>query len=451
MVSPHLARTAADGDHSSLLEAGAAQSEPWQSQSSAVAPAAVYEPIVQTLHSLAWSWMTFSLVGASAGGSAVMMAFSSLISLPPEPNCSDLEPEATHRDNLTCLQQAIAAGQPEALPSGLAFVGRWQPTDPLFNEGTQLLEQWSDPAFQQAQEAYANGTLSQAASFAAEIPHGSSHYIQAQALLQSLSEEQYRLAAPVYEAAQVALQQQDWANAFQALWALETLDHPKLQTGLTQTVAQQIETERQATRLLNTAVQQQALGTPQDQGHAIAIASQIDPSTYVWQTAQPLLDQWSDELFPLAQYRLAKGDVTGATEIVQQIAKNPNRRSLAQDWLILVQANRLATVSLAQESSLTTQIGLYPAVLATRSIQPESVWRSHAMTQAHLWEDTFKARSPVLIRWASDLQLPQPHSVSRSSHQQQHQTPLPQNRTVEVSPQPLQPMFSDQQRVPALI
>ena len=411
----------------------------------------VSSPVTQTLQRLALNWMMFSLMGTWATGTVGLLALSNLVNVPPEPDCDNLDRRSSSRARLTCLQEEIAAGNAEARLSGLGWVGHWEPTHPLFSESMELLETWSIPVLQEARQAQATGKLIQAIDLASRIPVNSPRFLEAQDLLERLTQSQQKIAAKLYEDAQKSLQDKHWAKAFQILSEIEALDHQVFKTGLSEQLAQQLEAERQATRIFNRAVRQHTLGTPEDRGYAIAIASQIAPETYLWETAQGLINQWSDELFPTVQHRLETGNFNGAIALARQIAKNPDRKAVAQDWLTVAWAEKLATVSLAETTApLTKSVGLYPAVLATKSIHPESVWRSSAMAYAQRWQ------IHLLEAWshkADYLSLSRIYDLKTGQHPLSRPGAIDHHRNGRIKPQPqvFQPLFPEQHYIPSFV
>lgn len=419
------------------------QSEPLMAEPAKLEPAvSVFDPIAQTLHHLTYNWMTVSLVGTWATSSMALLAFSTLANVPPEPDCEGLGPRSSEREQLTCLQNEIATGNPSALSSGLAWVGQWETTHPLFSESRDLLEAWTIPVLQEARQAQAAGELVQAIDLAAQIPANSPRFEEAQALLDGWLKTQQAIATEHYEAAQIALQNQHWATAFQHLEELQALDHEVFKTGLAEQLAHELEAERQATRWFNRATRQHALGTPEDRAYAIAIASQIDTDTYLWQTTQAAVNQWSDELFLLAQKRFQDGDFNGAIAIAQQIAKNPNRQGMTQDWLNLVWAKKLTAVSSApQTPAVGAAVGLYPALLATASMQPEN----RGLASVHPQTRDFQAASPA-SEARSWLAPPAPETPSAPAAHPKIKSRL---GGVEVRSQPFHSIFPEQQYSPS--
>jgi hypothetical protein len=402
---------------------------------------AVVEPIAQTLHQLTWNWMTVSLVGTWATTSAALLAFSTLANIPPSPDCAGVGGWSTPRAGITCLQTAIAAGDVNARSFGLAWVGQWDTTHPLFHEGTDLLEAWSIPVLHEARQAHAAGQVVHAMDLAIQVPATSPRFEAAQALLTQLKQTQQAIGQTHYDAAQRALADQRWDLAQQHLADLQALDHDLFKTGLTEPLAQQIEVEQQGHRLWQRAIQQHAFGTPEDQAYAIAIASQIDSNTYLWPTAQPLVNQWSDALFPLAQARLEQGDINGAIALAQQIAKNPDRQAVTQDWLALAWAEKLAAVSLDSTSPYATPVGLYPALLSSQSLHPESAWQGVAQSQARRWQAHLV--SAVVVPSPCALPLTRHQALQISQQTCQHSTLVSQSdHPAGGKAQPWQPLFS---------
>jgi len=291
----------------------------------AAASANVLEPIAATLFGFTDNWLTGLAVVTGITSSIALVGMTQLATLPPEPDCTELGVGGSTREQLTCLQTAIATGDHAARAYGLHWVGSWPPTEPLLAEGQDLLAQWSTSVLQEAQRAQTEEDWAQAIALAAQVPSTSPHFEAAQTLLGHLREPQTALAATLNEAAQAALQNYDWATAYQVLWQLQALDHPAAPLTLPDALARQIEAERDAVRLWNQARYTWARGTPTDQAAAIALASHISPHTYHWQTVQPVVKRWSDERLPLVPARRHQGDWAAAIAIAPPIAQNPGR------------------------------------------------------------------------------------------------------------------------------
>lgn len=359
-------------------------------------------------------WGCMAVAGASscAASSVALAALSVLATPAPEVDCAHLPTDVPDRAKLECLQVEIAAGDTDAILTALDWVGTWRPDHPLHAEGQELIADWSKRLFRTAAAAQKAGRLSQAIARIEHIPPSSPRFSEARFRLQRLRHERNRQRLALYAQAQTALQQQDWGQAFRALWRLQTLEAGAERPGLSPTLARQIEAERQGQRLLDQALRTHAWGTAERWGEAIAIASRIDPQSYVGQSAQPLMNRWSDDLLPYATYRFRQGDLSHARLLLRLMAQNPDRRALAQDWLALVQTRQLAEASLRRApSGVSTAVGLYPAILAARSIRPETGGPSPAIADIQGWQTQLRPQ-PVSAHPPTRLSAPRSVAVS---------------------------------------
>ncbi len=333
------------------------------------------------------NWMALAFAGYCATGGTALMALLMLVSVPAEVDCEADRQSISDRAALTCLQAAIATGDSEAMLTALDWVGSWGQGHPLYNEAQGLLESWSATVLLSAQHHRAEGKLAEAITLIQHIPPTSPLYTDARSLLEEVRGEQKLHELISYEEAQKALQQSNWAQAFQSLWRLQALATEPSETHLARQLAQQIEAERQAQRLLNEAIQLYSLDAVQTQGDAIAIASQIDSDTYVWESVQPLLDEWSDELLSAGRDQIAQGNFAKATVILSKVVPNPSRRTVAQDWLAQARSHHLAqtrakAADTVSSSSASTPMNQYPTLLTAQGIQPERFQRLQAVASS---------------------------------------------------------------------
>ncbi|MEL7314143.1 MAG: hypothetical protein AAFN08_04225 [Cyanobacteria bacterium J06559_3] len=323
------------------------------------------------------NWMALAFAGYCATGGTALVALLTLVSVPAEVDCKADRQAISDRDALTCLQAAIATGDSEEILTAIDWVGSWGQSHPLYNEVQGLLGSWSATVLLTAQHHRAEGQLAEAITLIQRIPPASPLYTDARSLLEEMQGEQKLHELISYEAGQEALQQRDWAQAFKSLWHLQALATEPSETRLSRKLSQQIEAERQAQRLLNEAIHLYSLGEMQTRGKAIAIASQIDTSTYVWESVQPLLDDWSDELLSAGRNQIAQGNFAKAASILKKVVPNPSRRMAAQDWLAQAQAAHLAqtrakVVATVSSNTISAQTRQYPTLLTAQSIQPEN-------------------------------------------------------------------------------
>jgi len=241
------------------------------------------------------------LAGTIAAGNLTLLAFDQLVTLPPEPDCTNGATRPSARDQLTCWQEAIATGDRQARQTALAEVSRWPVSHPLFSEGQDLLEQWSRTALEEAQQAATAEDWATAIALVEQVSWQSPDFAAAQALKAQLHTQHQQLAQALDTQAQAALATADWATAYQSLSQLEQLDQIAGATALAQQLAHQITAEREATRLWNEAQRSWNSGRVTERDAAIAIAHQIDPTTHRWQAIQPLVNRWQTEQITLVQ------------------------------------------------------------------------------------------------------------------------------------------------------
>ncbi|RZM81948.1 hypothetical protein [Leptolyngbya iicbica] len=261
--------------------------------------------LVQTLGGLSGHWTLGLLAGTVAAGNLTLLAFDQLVGVPPAPDCTDLTSLDVARDQLTCWQGAIAAGDMQARQMAVAEVSRWPVSHPLFSEGQDLLEQWSRTALEAAQQAATAEDWATAIALVEQVSWQSPDFAAAQALKAQLHTQHQQLAQALDTQAQAALATADWATAYQSLAQLEQLDQMAGAAELSQQLAHQITVERETTRLWNEAQRLWHSGSVMERDAAIAIAHQIDPTTHRWQAVQPMVHRWSEEQITLAQTEVA--------------------------------------------------------------------------------------------------------------------------------------------------
>jgi hypothetical protein len=283
----------------------------------------------QSLGCWSSSWPMGLLAGTIAAGNLTLLAFDQLVTLPPEPDCTDGASPNSARDQLTCWQTAIATGDLQARQTAVAEVSRWPVSHPLFSEGQDLLEQWSHTALQEAQQAVTADDWGTAIALVEQVSWQSPHFASAQALKTQLHTQQQQLAQALNTQAQAALATADWATAYQMLSQLQQLDQAAASAELSQQLAHQITAEREATRLWNEAQRLWNSGTIVNRDTAIAIAHQIDPNTHRWQAIQPLVNRWQKEQITLVQTYSAPTTISVSQP---QLATSPYQPSFSSGY-----------------------------------------------------------------------------------------------------------------------
>ena len=345
-----------------------------------------YRPQAQ-VHSpnRSWHWLLLATLSCVAATGTAVGAFLWLIQLPPSVDCQSPGSVSTDRAQLFCAQAAAASGQVDDVMAGLALVGQWGPSHPLFQEVQPLVDEWSQVALQAAKERVQQSDLDGAIALINQIPPTSPVYKTAQATLASWRQT-WQQGEQTAATIQTALKQQDWATATAGIDLLAKMDDDYWRVNQVQALSRQVRLERQGQRLLAQSI---ALATPGGSdrlGAAIRTATQIDPSTYAWKSAQPYLNRWSDWLLKLGLDKWYAGDLDTAIQLGRQSALNPDRAKAAQDLIHLSQARQMALSSLGNwHSSPQQSINLYRAMLLANQISPSSAVYAQAQSSVQTW------------------------------------------------------------------
>ncbi len=360
----------------------------------------VYPPLSQGIWRGFCNWMTLSFATVCTTSTVALVAYSSLVHIAPELPCDRLMGRwISDRTRFSCAQEAASGGQLSDLTAALKIVADWSPSHPLFGEMRPLLSQWSSPILRAAQAKAAQNELDGALALGFQIPPISPDYGTAQRQIETWQQLRYAQVQVPYDQAQVALQQQDWAGAFQARQAMESLEGQIWQTGLVPRLTHQIELERRASKTWAEASHLAFLGGDDNLGSAIALGSTVSQESYLWPSAQAQLDAWSDELLDRALGYWYAGELNRALHLAQQVRQYPGRAQAAQDLIWLCQARQLALASLREEKQSPTAqaVGLYPALLVAQQISPESDLHPQAIATATTWRGHLQEPTAPLV------------------------------------------------------
>ncbi|WP_027268718.1 hypothetical protein [Leptolyngbya sp. PCC 6406] len=373
--------------------------------------------------------MTLSFVAVCTTSTAALVAYSSLIHIAPELPCDRLMGRwISDRTRFSCAQEVASGGQLPDLAAALEIIADWSPSHPLFGEMRPLLSQWSSPLLRAAQTRAAQADLDGALALGFQIPPISPDYGTAQHQIEIWQQLRYAQVHIPYAQAQTALQQQDWAGAFQARQAMESLEGQVWQTGLVPRLTHQIELERRASKTWTEASHLAFLGGDDNLGSAIALGSTVPPDAYLWQSAQVQLDAWSDELLDRALEYWYAGELNRALQLAEQVRQYPGRVEAAQDLIWLCQARQLALASLREEGQSTTAraVGLYPALLVAQQISPESDLHPQSIATATTWRGHLQEPTAPLV--SSEVSPPDRNNAATLSNAvlKEHPEPSPE-------------------------
>ena len=133
--------------------------------------------------------IVLAFAGFCATGSIAFLATSTLVSPPPEIDCSAHNPSFSEHTTLACLRAAIATDDTDAVLKALTWVADWERTHPLYYETQRLLESWSSNVLLKARQHQGEGKTAEAIALIEQIPPISPRYEDARILLEQLQSE----------------------------------------------------------------------------------------------------------------------------------------------------------------------------------------------------------------------------------------------------------------------
>lgn len=359
----------------------------------------VYPPAVQGMQKELCHWMVLGFAGSCLTSAIALGAYAHLIQAPQANlDCDAAATLISGRQRLSCAQQVASSGDLSDVLTALQLTRHWSVHHPLYTEAEPLFSRWSETVLRSAQSKYDDQGQAEARWLVAQIPPHSSGYDQARQLLHDWRQDYYRQGMVLYGQAQQALQGQDWVGAIRIFHVMEALEgnHPEL--GLAKALMAQIQVERHAQHQLSTGIQLASSDTAAGLEAGINHLNQIDHHTYAWQTAQPLLNDWSDRLLAQGLSHWYDSELNTAAHLGAQVVANPERTQAAQDLIWLSQSRRLVLKSIeASPTNLAKTVGLYPALLIARQITPESRFHPQAAAMLPTWQGHFQNVSPPAV------------------------------------------------------
>lgn len=188
--SPSLSDDDSLNPPSSSPESPSQETEIWNAESWWAELQTLSVPLARGTVKWFWSSLTLGLAATLATSGLGVWVLLAMIAPAAENDCTHLHPtlhaQTPERAVLVCLQAAIAAGDTTAIPVALAWVGRWGPTHPLYNESQELLKIWSHTLLDTASAHQKTGRIAEAIALMEHIPFTSPLYPKAQRLLLQL-------------------------------------------------------------------------------------------------------------------------------------------------------------------------------------------------------------------------------------------------------------------------
>jgi len=337
-----------------------------------------------------WPWLIGFTVSTLTGAGAFLW----LSRLPSLPNCSTNVIAETGGAGLYCTKEAVEDGNLGVLLSALEKVSQWPQDDPLASQANYLANEWSRIALVIARQKIKAGDLPGAMKIARKIPKSTTVYSEAQANIQSWSQD-WQKGQKGYETAQAALKDQNWSLASNQIKQLAQIDSTYWRDRV-EALIEQIAAEKQAWGRLRQAQRLAETGVPDDLAAAIRRARQVPADSYAGEQAQAEIEQWSQDLLNLAQAALAAQDWQRATEAAEAIPRSSDAFSKAQDLVQLGQAQ-----TLAEQDQLGAYLHAWALAQQIPSNRPLSQPARASVTQ---WESQIQNLGQLQVaRWFANL------------------------------------------------
>lgn len=275
----------------------------------------LFQHLIRGARSLAMPLIWISLLGF-CGGTGVA-AFLWLATLPPTPNCKQLNFLSGDADRLVCADQAAKTGDETALLQAIDLVSHWSPNHPLQERVKPLLEDWSKALLNLAYRKVNQNDLAGAIALVQSIPATTLSYEFAQKGQRDWGRDLQKLRTiePTFVA---DLKAQKWDGAMDKIQQLSDLqtNYWKQQRNR---MRQRIVDERMAWQQVSQARELARLGTADALTTAIAQIEDTQSDTLASQGTVADVQQWSQQLSKFAEARLEQGDLPGAIALTQAL------------------------------------------------------------------------------------------------------------------------------------
>lgn len=323
-------------------------------------------------------WFLFS---CSLGG-LTAFAFLWLTALPPAADCDEISSLSPDMERLHCAQEAAQSGELSELIAGLELVETWTPDHPLYNEANRWMAEWSTSVLRIARQRMGQNDMDGAIELAKRIPASSPVYPEAQATIAQW-QERWQQGEVIYNQAQEALKQEDWDLAYAKIFELRDHPYSYWNAERANALSAQVQTEKQARRILAEANSIAQLENPQQLVTAIERLKQIDRNTHTWTAAQSTLTQWGEALLVTGEQRWQAKQFSEAIAFAESAKLSEELAPDADNLIKLSQARQLAIRSSSSWKVTPKHVwSMMEAVSAARQISPDS--RFHAQAQASL-------------------------------------------------------------------
>jgi hypothetical protein len=304
-------------------------------------------------------WLMTILVLSGSGVVGLLW----LTRTPPTPNCQKLSALATDSDRFYCAQESAKSGKLDQLISAMKIMQSWPVDHPLYAQSQGYIKKLSVDILVMARQQLDQGKLSVAIATIKQIPAYTSEGKQAKNTILKW-QETWQKAERIVKDFDQYLQEQKWAEAFNATVKLSEIDINYWRSIKFEELTAKMNQEKFAWQSFQDAKELAKTNNFDNLVQAIKLVSKINPQTYIIRAVKAEKDQWNRNLIALAVNEFKQGNFQQTINIAAQISRDSESSTLAQDWINLSQGEITA-----KKDDFISRID---AINAIKKISPQS-------------------------------------------------------------------------------
>ena len=298
-------------------------------------PPGEYNPLWRIFLKKWQFWLAVSLMMSVGMG---FVAISSLLNLTSQSNCSKIFwPTASANDRFFCAQEAASKRTADDLLRAIELVNALPQDHPLRPRINGQIDRWSQDILRLGNASFQEGKLEEAIAIARKVPQNVPAYATVQKQIEKW-QSIWSDAEKIYRTAEDHLRQEEWTLAFRQATLLLDSGNTFWESAKYEELTKVIQATRAEGNKLVKARNTASDGSLDNLVTGIKLAQGIGQNSYLYQSANKLIAEFSKKIMAIAQKRLQAGDWQQATAIVNQIPEAGNLKEQIQDFNLLASA-----------------------------------------------------------------------------------------------------------------
>jgi len=298
-------------------------------------PPGEYNPLWRIFLKKWQFWLAVSLMMSVGMG---FVAISSLLNLTSQSNCSKIFwPTASANDRFFCAQEAASKRTADDLLRAIELVNALPQDHPLRPRINGQIDRWSQDILRLGNASFQEGKLEEGIAIARKVPQNVPAYPTVQKQIEKW-QSIWSDAEKIYRTAEDHLRQEEWTLAFRQATLLLDSGNTFWESAKYEELTKVIQATRAEGNKLVKARNTASDGSLDNLVTGIKLAQGIGQNSYLYQSANKLIAEFSKKIMVIAQKRLQAGDWQQATAIVNQIPEAGNLKEQIQDFNLLASA-----------------------------------------------------------------------------------------------------------------